>query len=303
MNQNKWLFRLKIALGYTLAKLELLHFLLPEPAKEQLPSGWNSHMFWTAFKSGGRRIYADYYCQLKEPESYQPKVAVDGEYQLSEADIRFFYDNGYLGPFTLISPESANSLQAHFAEMLAAGESPVYPYSQGGFEIESQNKDKDSDALKDHKRIINTRDRYLDNSRLLDLFKNPGITERCAQLLGSDLMLWRTQFFAKQPGNPGTPLHQATTYLSDDLKESAVYPPDVEELFQVTAWVALTDATKENGCMKILPGSHKHLYPILLPNLEAGNTEDSRKRLMKSALKIHAGFRQQSTQRDFRHRS
>ncbi len=287
MNQSKWLFHLKIAVGYTLAKLKFLHFLLPKQVKEQLPSGWNDHMFWTAFKSGGQKIYADYYCQLREPDSYQPKVVVDEPYRLSEAEIRFFYENGYLGPFNLISSEEAKSLKEHFTEMLARGESPIYPYSQGGFEIESKansERDGESNFQQAYKRIMNNRDRYLDNPRLLNLFKNPGITERCAQLLGSDLMLWRTEFFIKQPGSPGTPLHQATTYLSDDLKESAVYPSDVEELFQVTCWVALTNATKENGCMKILPGSHKNLYPILFPNQEVSNTNDSRKKL--SALKI-----------------
>ncbi len=62
-------FDFKLAFWYILAKLKFIHPILPNKLKTRLPIGWNFHMFWTAFKSGGTRIYNDYYCKLREPNS------------------------------------------------------------------------------------------------------------------------------------------------------------------------------------------------------------------------------------------
>jgi len=35
-----------------------------------------------------------------------------------------------------------------------------------------------------------------------------------------------------------------------------------DELHQVTCWIALTDANKEKGCMRVIPGTHKKMYPL-----------------------------------------
>lgn len=266
MKRNKLLFRLTIAFSYLLVKLKFLQGLLPQKMKDRLPLGWNEPMFWLAFKSGGRKLHYDYYCQQREPDSYQPKVLVDEEYRLSEEEIRFFYEHGYLGPFTIMSPEEANLLKERLLERLENAESPIYPYSQGAYEILTKDKSKPTDEQMSNEKIamrgMNFRDRYLDNPILLNLFKHPALTERCAQLLGPDLLLWRTQFFPKPPQSPGTPLHQASTYLLDNRKESVVNPPDVEDLFQLTCWFALTDATKENGCMTVVSGSSQEIHPI-----------------------------------------
>ncbi|WP_019504302.1 phytanoyl-CoA dioxygenase family protein [Pleurocapsa sp. PCC 7319] len=266
MKRNKFLFRLKIALSYLLVKLKFLQGLFPQRMRDRLPIGWNDQMFLTAFKSGGQKIYYDYYCQQREPNAYQPKVLVDEKYRLSEEDIRFFYEHGYLGPFTIMSPEEAKSVKDLFIEQIENTESPIYPYSQGAYEILTKDKSQPADERMSNEKIamrgMNFRDRYLDNPILLNLFKHPALTERCAQLLGPDLLLWRTQFFPKAPKSPGTPFHQASTYLLDNRVESVVNPPDVEDLFQLTCWFALTDATKENGCMTVVSGSSQKIYPI-----------------------------------------
>jgi non-haem Fe2+, alpha-ketoglutarate-dependent halogenase len=260
---RRWLFRFQISFGYFLVKLKFLQRLLPQRVRTQLPLGWNERMFWTAFKSGGDKVYADYFCQLQAPDSYEPKVLVDQEYRFSEEQIKFFYENGYLGPFDLIPSDEMEQVREHLLNHIHQ-ESSVYSYSQGDYEIKQNNQaGRNEDYVF---KLMNSKDRHLDNPLLLSLFKKPAITERLAQLLGSDLMLWRTQFFRKYPGGPPTPWHQATTYLSDDLRSSVVYPPDQESLFQLTCWIALTDATKENGCMTILPGTHTKLCPIRTNN-------------------------------------
>ncbi|OBQ41184.1 MAG: hypothetical protein AN485_03195 [Anabaena sp. MDT14b] len=73
-NQSKILFCCKLTVLYVLAKLKFLHVLLPKELKNELPIDWNNRMFWTAFQSGGQKIYFDYYSELKKPVSYEPKI-------------------------------------------------------------------------------------------------------------------------------------------------------------------------------------------------------------------------------------
>jgi len=72
------------------------------------------------------------------------------------------------------------------------------------------------------------------------------------QLLGPDIVFTHTQFITKLPGDrvddgaaTFIPLHQDDGYGTLDPLED------------VTVWTALTDITEENGCLVIVPGSHR----------------------------------------------
>ena len=293
MNRNKYLFRVKIALSYLLVKLRFLQHFLPERIKDRLPLGWNGPMFWQAFKSGGKNIHVDYYCCLQPPDSYQPKVTVDEKYRLSEAEIRSFYRDGYIGPFTMLSPEEAESVKNHLVNLINNKESSVYPYTQGAFEI-LQAKGKaqptsEKKVMNNHEvafRGLNMRDRYIEDPVLLSLFKHPALTERCAQLLGPDLLLWRTQFFAKAPKGPGTPFHQESTYLFENRKESVVNPPDFEDLFQLACWFALTDAKKENSCMMVVADSNQEIHTIKMEEFDASKADSQKGRFANLSIEL-----------------
>ncbi len=210
MLENKFLLCLVVALSLLLSKSKPLQRLLPQKLLKKLPLGWTDEMYWTVLKSRGQQVYVDIPCQLRQRSSYKPKADVEDAYRLTEADIQFFYENGYLGPFTLMSPAEAESLWQHLEQSLAT-ESRVYPYSQGAYVIEAQDQASSQDGVRSNYEIsylaMNYRDRHLEVDTLLNLFKHPALTERCAQLLGPDLLLWRTQFFPKPSGGAGTPLH------------------------------------------------------------------------------------------------
>lgn len=80
----------------------------------------------------------------------------------------------------------------------------------------------------------------------LDLARRPEILDMVQQLIGPDLILWGTTIFGK-PARSGkeTPWHQDGDY----------YP--IRPLETLSVWIALDDATPENGCMRFIPGSHK----------------------------------------------
>ena len=79
-----------------------------------------------------------------------------------------------------------------------------------------------------------------------EIIRHPAILDAVEDLLGPDLLVWSSSFFTKDPKDPGfVSWHQDSTYWG-------LEPDDV-----VTAWVALTEVTPENGCMQVIPGSHR----------------------------------------------
>ncbi|MSQ55222.1 MAG: phytanoyl-CoA dioxygenase [Betaproteobacteria bacterium] len=79
-----------------------------------------------------------------------------------------------------------------------------------------------------------------------ELVHHPTIVDAVEDVIGPDILCWTTNFFIKEKSNPGfVSWHQDSTYWGLD-------PDDV-----ITAWVAFTEVTPENGYMQVIPGSHK----------------------------------------------
>jgi non-haem Fe2+, alpha-ketoglutarate-dependent halogenase len=78
-----------------------------------------------------------------------------------------------------------------------------------------------------------------------ELVRHPGILDAVEDLVGPDILCWTTNFFIKEPVNPGfVSWHQDSTYWG-------LEPHDV-----VTAWIAFTRSDLVSGCMKVIPGTH-----------------------------------------------
>jgi hypothetical protein len=91
-----------------------------------------------------------------------------------------------------------------------------------------------------------TRNRHLDLEIVARLCKLPSIVDRVARLFGSDLILWRSQFFL-QTGRPeeGLGWHR-------DLYLNLLGEPRTS----LSVHLAVTEASGDN-CVLILPGTHK----------------------------------------------
>lgn len=133
-----------------------------------------------------------------------------------------YWRDGYSSPHDIISPaEAANIL----ADMEAA----------------------EAEVAGDRQRLSMLR-AY--TSRLLPSFdaliRHPRLTDAVGQILGPDLLVWGTSLFIKEPHSTSfVSWHQDLNYWGLDGEE------------EVTAWVALTPATVENGCMRFVPGTHR----------------------------------------------
>ena len=77
------------------------------------------------------------------------------------------------------------------------------------------------------------------------LIRHPAVLDAVEDLIGPDIMVYHTTMWIKDSGTPQyIAWHQDGTYFYLDPQ------------LHVTAWVALSDASVEAGCMHVLPGSH-----------------------------------------------
>lgn len=75
---------------------------------------------------------------------------------------------------------------------------------------------------------------------------HPAVLDAVEDLIGPDILLYHITLWTKEAGQPAYVLwHQDGAYFF------------LEPAEQVTAWVALSDAPVEAGCMHVLPDSHK----------------------------------------------
>ena len=78
------------------------------------------------------------------------------------------------------------------------------------------------------------------------LIRHPAILDAVEGVIGPDILCWSSTFFIKEARDPGfVSWHQDSTYWGLD-------PADI-----VTAWVALSESTAENGAMRVIPDTHK----------------------------------------------
>lgn len=86
---------------------------------------------------------------------------------------------------------------------------------------------------------------YLVWTWLDKLIRHPGILDAVEAVIGPNILCWSNDFFIKEPFDPGfVAWHQDATYWG-------LEPADV-----VTAWLGFTDSNSENGCVRVVPGSH-----------------------------------------------
>jgi non-haem Fe2+, alpha-ketoglutarate-dependent halogenase len=140
--------------------------------------------------------------------------------QLSEEAVTAFRRDGYYSPVRVMSATEARA----FRDALEAHEAKAGQPLQGNWRHKTHLLFTWADQLVHHLRIL----------------------DAVEDLIGPDILCWTTNFFIKEKSHPGfVSWHQDSTYWG-------LEPDDV-----VTAWVAFTDVTPENGYMQVIPGSHR----------------------------------------------
>jgi ectoine hydroxylase-related dioxygenase (phytanoyl-CoA dioxygenase family) len=175
---------------------------------------------------------------------------------LTDSQIREFHERGFLNVGRVLTDEQLAGLREGLDRVMA-GETENKPEllrNLAGGDIYSGNGGNGGRSTQTFANavVIQIVNIWEADERYLELIYNPVITEMTAQLCHSDLLrVWHDQIQYKPPG-VGT----YTGWHQDYPAWPILDPADL-----VTAWVALDDATIENGCMWMVPGSHKWGIP------------------------------------------
>lgn len=87
---------------------------------------------------------------------------------------------------------------------------------------------------------------------LLDIARRPAVVDRLTAVVGPNVKLVQSMLFIKSENMPGQAWHQDESHIpTRDRSLTAL-------------WLALDDATVDNGCLWVVPGSHRRgvLYPV-----------------------------------------
>jgi non-heme Fe2+,alpha-ketoglutarate-dependent halogenase len=149
-------------------------------------------------------------------------------------EIERFNRDGFLGPIKLYEPDEA-------AELLR--------------EIRIKNQDSSKSIFKNSMNY----DRHFDIPELSTHISHPTIMKYLTAILGPDVLLWRTEFFAKFPGSRGTEWHQVRDYsYANGVPQLVPTASDWNAYIDITVWTTFTPATVKTGCMRFVRGSHRH---------------------------------------------
>jgi phytanoyl-CoA hydroxylase len=154
---------------------------------------------------------------------------------LTEAQAQEFRERGFLYAGRVMSDEQADALRARLEDVME-GRSRAVPEAKRNL------------LAGEERVVIQVVNIWEADDLFYEHLFNPTVCEMVAQAMGADVLrVWHDQVQYKPPkiGGP-TRWHQDHPYWP------IIQPADL-----VSAWVALDDATVENGCMWMVPRSHK----------------------------------------------
>ena len=139
---------------------------------------------------------------------------------LSEDQINQYNEKGYIAPIHALTKDEANEVRKEI-EL-----------------IEKKWPSELSGLGRNYPHLISP---ILDN-----VVHNSNILDAVESLIGKNILACGTTLFIKEPDEKGfVSFHQDAKYIG------------LEPHNWVTAWVAITEANENNGCMRMWPGTHK----------------------------------------------
>ena len=172
---------------------------------------------------------------------------------LSPEQIRFFQDEGYLVVENLIPvadlqpvmEEINDEIEIRAQKLFARGELSQ-TYSNHGFETRLAKISEETDKL-----AVSIWNGILHGPAIFHLISHPRLVDVAEQLCQTPEIIassvYRLRPKIPHYGYGAVPWHQDSSYFEPYCDNSLV----------LTAWVPLVDADEENGCMWVIPGTHR----------------------------------------------
>tara|TARA_B100001029_G_scaffold21161_1_gene14084 strand:- start:400 stop:1191 length:792 start_codon:yes stop_codon:yes gene_type:complete len=149
---------------------------------------------------------------------------------ITDIELKKYHDNGYINPSWKFSSIQVQLLKKNIDQILLKNpnirpEQIVCPHIKGGTKGELNN---------------------INHNYFLKLAHTKELINIIKLILGDDILLWGSQIFCK-PAYDGmkVPMHQDAHY----------WP--IQPMSTCSVWIAADRATKSNGCLTVIAGSHK----------------------------------------------
>lgn len=169
--------------------------------------------------------------QPQSPEEWE-------QYKLSEEQVAFFHENGYLSHIKLLEEWQVDQLN----EELTTIAEPAHPGHSLFYEFHS-NESSDPNAV-----LFHSLGHWRITPGFHDILWNPAFVMAASQLLGNQsVRFWHDQLFCKPAHHGGVVAwHQDYSYWTR-----------TQPIQHLTCWTGLDDANVDNGCLYYVPGSHR----------------------------------------------
>jgi ectoine hydroxylase-related dioxygenase (phytanoyl-CoA dioxygenase family) len=171
------------------------------------------------------------------------KNADSADFRLSDEQISFFNENGYLTGVKILNDEQIEILRNELSELMKPeqAENPLW------YEF-NLNESADKSKMLFH--ALGT---WRISKAFHDLLWHQGFCVPASQLLNGAVRFWHDQLFAKPARDGGVVAwHQDYSYWTRTAP-----------IAHLTCWIGLDDSTTENGCLRYVPRSHKwNLLPV-----------------------------------------
>ncbi|HKV23422.1 MAG TPA: phytanoyl-CoA dioxygenase family protein [Candidatus Acidoferrum sp.] len=173
-------------------------------------------------------------------------------YRLTDEQVEFFQENGYLAGVRILTDEQVDILRKELEELM----NPAHEGHELFHEYHS-NESTDPDRV-----VFHALGAWRVTPGFHDLLWNPAFLVPASQLLGGPVRFWHDQLFCKPAKQGGVVAwHQDYSYWTRTAP-----------LAHLTCWIGLDDSNRENGCLNYVPGSHKWPdlpKPVLTGDMDA----------------------------------
>jgi len=165
-------------------------------------------------------------------------VAEWEEYRLSDEQVDFFKENGFVSGIKLLDKKQIEVIRNELAQIA----DPKHEGHELFYEFHS-NESTDPSTI-----LFHALGEWRITEGLHDVLWNPRFLVAASQLLGNvPVRFWHDQIFWKPPKKGGVVAwHQDYSYWTR-----------TKPVAHLTCWCGLDDSTKENGCLQYIAGSHR----------------------------------------------
>ena len=165
------------------------------------------------------------------------------QYRLSDEQVAFFHEHGYVAGIRLLSDEQVERLREELAGLFDAnheGRELWYEYHS--------NESADPSRV-----LFHALGAWRIAPGFHDILWNPAFTMAASQLLDGAVRFWHDQLFCKPAKHGGVVAwHQDYSYWTR-----------TKPMAHLTCWTGLDDSMRDNGCLQYVPGSHRwDLLPV-----------------------------------------